>query len=130
MEIYKHYQNSVGNNLKHIQITTKYRYNAMRKEKIKVFCKVAIEETCQKHKIEIVILKVLGDHVHIVVDCPRTFSDAKLVQIIKGASAYLIFRICPNLRKLYPRGHFWSAGYFCCSVGADFDRVFEYVKNQ
>src|SRR4030042_3232447 len=130
MESYNHYQNSVGNNLKHIQITTKYRYHAMQKEKVQTFCRISIEEVCKNHKIEIVILKVLGEHVHLIVDCPRTFSDAKLVQITKGASAYLIFRICPNLRKLYPRGNFWNAGYFCCSVGADFDRVFEYVKNQ
>ncbi len=84
MEIYKHYQTSVGNNLKHIQITTKYRYKMMRTEKIKVFCKVAIEEACKKHKIEIVILKVLDEHVHMIVDCPRTFADCKLVQILTG----------------------------------------------
>ena len=130
MEQYKHYRNSVGNNFKHIQITTKYRYKMMGKEKIKIYCKVAIEETCKRHKIEIVILKVLEDHVHAIIDCPRIFSDSKLMQIIKGSSAFLIFRLCPNLRKRYPRGHFWNARYFCCSVGADFDRVFEYVRDQ
>lgn len=128
--MYNHYKNSVGNNLKHIQITTKYRYKALGKQKIKTFCKVAIEETCKRHEIKIEIMQILDEHVHMIVDCPRTFSDAKLVQIIKGASSFLIFRICPNLRKLYSRGHFWSEGYFCCSVGADFDRVFEYIKNQ
>lgn len=128
--MYKHYQNSVGNNLKHIQITTKYRYKVMRQQKIKTFCKVAIEETCKRHEIKIEIIKVLDEHVHMIVDCPRTFSDAKLLQIIKGSSAFLIFRLCPSLRKRYPRGHFWNAGYFCCSIGANFEAVFEYVKNQ
>lgn len=130
MEIYKHYQNSVGNNLKHVQITTKYRYKMMQKEMIKTYCKVAIEEACKKHKIEIVILKVLENHVHLIVDCPRTFSDSKLAQIVKGLSAYILFRLCPELRKRYPRGSFWNEGYFCCSIGSDFDRVFDYVKNQ
>ena len=73
----------------------------MRQEKIKVFCKVAIEEACKKHKIEIVILKILDEHSHMIVDCPRTISDAKLMQIIKGLSAYILFRICPDLRKRY-----------------------------
>ncbi|MBU1988050.1 MAG: transposase, partial [Nanoarchaeota archaeon] len=36
---------------------------------------------------------------------------------IKGLSSYLLFRICPNLRKRYPRGHFWNEGYFCDGVG-------------
>jgi len=61
---YKHYKNSVGNNLQSIQITTKYRYQMMRKDKLKTFCKVSIEESCKRHKIEISILRVLDEHVH------------------------------------------------------------------
>jgi len=128
--MYKSYNGSVRNNYKHIQIITKYRYKVMRQQRIKTFCKVAIEETCAKHKSEIVLLSVQDEHVHMIIDYPRTFSDAKLLQIIKGSSVFLIFRLCPNLRKRYPRGHFWNAGYFCCSIGANFDMVFEYVKNQ
>ncbi len=82
--MYKHYSTSVGNNLKTIQITTKYRYKMMGKTRINVCCKVAIEEACKRHKIEIVIIKVLEEHVHLIADCPRTISDAKLMQIIKG----------------------------------------------
>jgi len=127
---YQHYENSVGNNLKTIQITPKYRYNMMRKETLKVFCKVAIEEACKKHKIEIVILKVLDNHVHMIVNCPRILSDAMLMQIIKGLSAYILFRLCPALRKRYPKGHFWSEGYFCEGCGSDFERALAYVQNQ
>ena len=128
--MYKHYTTSVGNNLKTIQITTKYRYKMMRKSRIKVCCKVAIEEACKKHKIEIVIIKVLEEHAHLIVDCPRTISDAKLMQIIKGLSAYILFRLCPELRKRYPRGHFWNKGYFCQGCGTDFERALNYVQNQ
>ena len=125
-----HYKHSVGNNLKHVQITTKYRYNMMRKREITTFCKVAIEETCKNHKIQIDILNVQNNHVHLIVDCPRDMSDSKLMQLIKGASSFLIFRLCPAIRKRYPRGHFWNGGYFCCSVGANYDAVYDYIKNQ
>ena len=128
--MYKHYSTSVGNNLKTIQITTKYRYAMMRKEKLKVFCRVAIEEACKKHKIDVVIIKILDEHVHLIVDCPRTLSDAQLIQIIKGLSAYILFRICPDLRLRYPRGNFWNRGYFCQRCGTDFDRALNYVQNQ
>ena len=127
---YKHYENSVGNNLKTIQITPKYRYHMMRKEKIKIFCKISIEEACKRHKIEIIILKVLPNHVHLIVNCPRTFSDAMLMQIIKGLSSYIIFRLCPALRKRYPKGHFWNEGYFCEGCGSDFERALRYIENQ
>src|SRR3989344_4940669 len=128
--MYQSYETSVGNNLKHVQITTKYRYHMMRKESLQIYCKVAIEEACKKHKIQIVILNVQSDHVHMIVDCPRTMCDSKLIQIIKGLSSYLLFSICPSLRKRYSNGNFWNAGYFCCSVGADFDRTFAYIESQ
>ena len=130
METYKHYSTSVGNNLKTIQITTKYRYQMMRQEKIKVFCRVSIEEACKKHKIEIIIIKILEEHVHLIVDCPRMLSDAQLMQIIKGLSDYLLFKICPQLRKRYPRGNFWNRGYFCDGCGSDFARAYSYIENQ
>ena len=127
---YHHYENSVGNNLQTIQITTKYRYHMMRKDKLKVNCKVAIEEACKNHKIEIIILKVLDEHVHLIVDCPRTMSQSKLMQIVKGLSSYILFRLCPNLRKRYPKGHFWNEGYFCEGCGSGFERALRYVENQ
>ena len=55
---YQHYENSVGNNLQSIQITTKCRYKMMKREQFNTYCKIAIEEACKRHKIEIKILKV------------------------------------------------------------------------
>ncbi|GBE20520.1 MAG TPA: hypothetical protein ENG87_00655 [Candidatus Pacearchaeota archaeon] len=62
--MYRHYRNSVGSNLKSIQITTKYRYKMMRKEEIKIYCKVSIEEACKRHKIEIVMPRILEKTTH------------------------------------------------------------------
>ncbi len=100
--MYKHSRSFVGGNRKHIQITPKYRYKIMGKDFLKVYCKVAIEEACKKHEITVEIIKVMGDHVHMIVDVPRTMADAKALQIIKGLSSYILFRLCPNLRKRYP----------------------------
>ena len=130
METYKHYSTSVGNNLKTIQITTKYRYKMMQKDKIKDFCREAIEEACKKHNIKIVIIRVMEEHVHFITDCPRILSDAQLMQIIKGLSAYILFRICPELRLRYPRWSFWNKGYFCDGCGSDFERTYKYIENQ
>ena len=129
--MYKHSKSSVGSNKKHIQLTPKYRYKMMQKDKLKVFCKVAIEEACKRHKIELEIIKVMEEHVHMIVDIPRTMSDAQALQIIKGLSAYILFRLCPNLRKRYPKGHFWTEGYFCDGVGeSNFTWTYSYIENQ
>ncbi len=61
----------------------------LRQEKLRVFCKVAIEEVC-KRWIELIILKVLPEH-HLIVDCPRTMSDAKVMQLFRGFSSYCFF---------------------------------------
>ena len=128
---YKHSWSSVGANKKHIQITPKYRYRMMQREDIKVYCKVAIEEACNRHKIVVEILKVMPEHVHMIADIPRTMSDAQALQIIKGLSSYLLFRICPNLRKRYPKGHFWTEGYFCEGIGnMNYESAYSYVENQ
>ena len=68
---YKSYGSSVGNNLKSIQIITKHGYQMLRQDRLKVYCKVSIEEACKRHKIEIFILKFLNKYCHLIVDCPR-----------------------------------------------------------
>ncbi|TAL80523.1 MAG: IS200/IS605 family transposase, partial [Bacteroidetes bacterium] len=92
---------------------------------------VAIEEACKRHNIVVKIIKVMDEHVHLIADVPRTMSDAHALQIIKGLSSYLLFRICENLRKRYPRGHFWTEGYFCDGVGnSNFAQTWAYIENQ
>lgn len=103
----------------------------LRKDKLKVFCRVAIEEAYKKHKIEIEIINVMDEHIHMIADVPRTMSDSKAIQIIKGLSSYILFRLCPNLRKRYPKGHFWTGGYFCDGVGeSNFAWTYIYIENQ
>lgn len=127
----KKYANSVGGNMKHIQLTPKCRYNIFRKIKLKIYCKVALEEACKRYKIEVDILEVLPNHVHMLADVPRTMSDAKAMQLLKGFSSYLLFRLCPDLRKRYPKGHLWGEGYHCEGVGSsDYEKTFNYIKNQ
>src|SRR3989338_7824646 len=96
---YKHSWSSVGANKKHIQLTPKYRYHMMRKQKLKDFCEIAITEACKRYQIKIEIIRVIEEHVHLIANVPRTMSDSYALQIIKGLSSYLLFRICPNLRK-------------------------------
>lgn len=127
---YRHYNTNVGGNYKHIVFSTKYRWEILKPEIIKKTCKEIIEQVCKKHGIKIENLNVQDDHVHIMVDCPRTMSDAKLIQLLKGASSFYLFRAMPGLRKIYPKGHFWSRGYFCSNIGTDYKRTFDYIENQ
>ena len=81
------------------------------------FCRVAIEEACKKHGIKIEIINVQSDHVHLIVDCPRTMCDSKMIQIVKGLSSYLLFQMCECLRKRYSPGIFGMQDIFVVQSG-------------
>ena len=78
---------------------------------------IAINEAADKYKIKVLEVEVDVDHVHVIVSLPLTMAPSKALNLIKGFSAYLLFRFIPNLRLRYPKGHLWTKGKFMASVG-------------
>ena len=101
----------------HFEWCTKYRYKIFRQSYIKNLCLIAVHEAAKKNKIEIMEIEVDVDHVHIIASIPLTMSPSKALNLIKGFSAYLLFKLVPNLRLRYKKGHLWSKGKFAASVG-------------
>ncbi len=70
-------------------------------------------------------------HVHMGLDIPNTISVSKVAQLLKGYSAYVVFREIPNHRLRYPRRTFWTAGYSNSSVGpATEETIKNYIRRQ
>jgi len=58
-------------------------------------------------------------------------TDIKALQLLKGFTAFVLFKLVEGFRKRYPRGHLWSRGSFASTVGfTQLDIVVEYVRNQ
>ena len=130
-EKYKRKNHNVGISIWHLQWCTKYRYKMFLQQKLRSFCEIAIKECCSKNKIEIIALNVQADHVHIVVSLPRGMSDAKALQLLKGFTSFLLFRLVPDFRKRYPNGSLWAPSSFSTTVGyIELETVIDYVKNQ
>ena len=90
-----------------------------------------LKKIAQEKEMQIEELAVMPDHVHIVVHVKPSISLAKATQLLKGRSSYEFFRIHPNMRLRYRKGHFWSKGKFYRSVGSvDLETTKEYVRNQ
>ena len=122
----KHYSHKVGTNYWHFEWCTKYRCNMMQKLELKNLVQAAKE-----HKIQIRILKVLPDQIHMLVTLPNNMTDSKARMLLKGRSAYLIFRNRENIKLRYPRGNFWSAGSCAVTVGYnDLSSMIKYIENQ
>lgn len=130
-ELYKRGNHNVGVAMWHLQWCTKYRYKIFKQDKLRISCEVAIKECCTRHNIKIIVLNVQPDHVHLVAELPRGMTDVKALQLLKGFSSFLLFRLVPDLRKRYPKVHLWTQGSFSATVGyAELNTVLDYVKNQ
>ena len=90
-----------------------------------------IREICQGHEVTIMKGHVAGDHVHLFVSIPPQVTISRLVQWLKGKTAYKLLGEFPHLRKTFWGRHLWARGYFCCSSGNVTDEVIaEYIANQ
>ena len=115
----------------HIEWCPKYRYNVLGKESHKEDMEAILKKIAQEKDMQIEELAVMPDHVHVVVHVAPSISLAKATQLLKGKSSYEFFRMHPNMRLRYRKGHFWSKGKFYRSVGSvDLETTKEYVRNQ
>ena len=126
-----HYSHKLGTNFWHLEWCPKYRYRMMRKFENKNLVAAAIRKAATEHHIEIHYLAVMPDHVHALVTLPHGMTDSKAFQLLKGRSAYILFRVKEKFRLRYPQGHFWSPGGFASTVGYnDLDSMIKYIENQ
>ena len=126
-----HSNHKVGINFWHMEFTTKYRYKVFGKFKYKSLIEACIQRVAHKHNINIHILRVMPEHIHMMATLPKGMNDEKAFQLLKGASSYYFFKNHPKARLRYPKGHLWSRGKFISSVGfVQLDVVNKYIKGQ
>ena len=90
-----------------------------------------IRNVCFKHNIKIVTINVMPEHIHMVVKTSVNVNPSRVLQLVKGSSSYLFFRLHPEARYRYPRGHLWSKGKFIASIGfTDLEFTISYVLHQ
>ena len=121
----------VGANFWHFEWCTKYRYKMMGKLELKNLVEATIRKAAFEHRIYIHIIAVMPDHVHMLVSLPNGMTDSRALQLLKGRSAYLIFRNREHVRLRYPKGHFWAPSSCSLTVGRnDLGTCTTYIQNQ
>ena len=101
----------------HFYFITKCRYRVFRKDYIKNLLKDVLESTAEKHNIKLTTLGLADEHVYGTAIIHPSMSAARFEQLMEGCSAWAMFRLVPNLRKRYPRGHLWGRNKGVRSVG-------------
>ena len=79
----------------------------------------------------IIDLKVVDDHVHMVVSLPPKIAPSDIIKSYKGTSARQWFKLYPSDKNILYKGHLWSPSFFIRSIGSVSEKiVLQYVKNQ
>jgi len=130
------YSSGFGNSTHHMVFVPKYRHAIFRDARVRQRCAELFHEVEDRYHsqygLKIHELGIDKDHIHILLEMGPNCTIAKAVKLLKGYSAYKLFREFPYLRKRYFwGGHLWSPSYFFRSVGpATYDVMQNYVKNQ
>jgi len=112
------YSHAYGQTSYHIVLVPKYRRRAFARKDIARCLYALIESIAKKEGMRLHALEVMPDHVHAFLEIPPCKSVAQVVHILKGKTAYELFRVFPELRVMFRRGHLWSRGKFFRSVGS------------
>jgi putative transposase len=130
MKDYRHGAHTVYEIHLHLVWVTKYRRPALVGE-IGLRVRELIREICGQHEVVSMKGHVGKDHVHLLVSLPPQVTISRLLQWLKGKTAYKLLAEFPHLRKTFWGRHIWARGYFCCSTGNVTDEaVAEYIANQ
>lgn len=124
-------KHAVGLSQWHFEWCPKYRYKCMKTEHVNKEVERLVLQAAEEHGIAVHTIAVGVDHVHLFASIPFSMSPSRALMLIKGRSAYLIFRKFPGFRKRYPRGHFWSIGKFVRSISnVTSGAIKGYIENQ
>lgn len=130
------YSSGFGNSTHHVMFVPKYRHTIFRDARVRQRCSELFREVEERYKdqygLKIRELGIDEDHVHLLIEMGPNCSIATAVKLLKGFSAYKLFKEFPYLRSRYFwGGHLWSPSYFFRSVGpATLEVMQNYVRNQ
>ena len=127
-ERYRHIRGSVSTLTYHFVWCPKYRRNVLTGA-IAERLSALIHERAAALVLEIVVLEVLPDHVHLFVKAPPTLAPQHIANQLKGYTARVLRDEFPQLRSRLPS--LWSRSYYVGSAGAvSADTLQRYIEQQ
>ena len=113
----------------HVVWIPKYRYKVLVGDLQKYFEQVIRTRTKERYPdVDIEEMKIMVDHIHIVLTIPPKYAVSKVVGDMKRDSSRELRKRFEYLRR--GRDGMWSIGYYVSSVGLDEARVKRYVEYQ
>jgi putative transposase len=122
--------------LSHVRWECKYHVVIMPKYRHKVFygrmrrrIGGILRDLCRQRGVELIEGRASVDHMHLCLSIPPKYSVSHALGFLKGKSAVRIHRELMGERRMTGL-HFWSAGYWVSTVGADEEKIKKYIREQ
>lgn len=95
---------------------------------IKTRLEEIIRQVAGKHRVEVLALEVMPDHLHLFVSAYPQLAVHKLVKMFKGVSSHHLRREFPQLLKL---PSLWTNSYFVSTVdNVSNETIRKYIEAQ
>lgn len=112
----------------HVVLMPKYRqrvfYGGMRRR-----IGTILRDLCRQRGVELIEGRAMPDHIHLCLSIPPKYSVSHALGFLKGKSAVRIHRELMGHRRMTGL-HFWSTGYWVSTVGADEEKIRQYIRDQ
>ena len=131
MSEYVHKSHNVTVLIYHLVFPAKYR-RVVFDEAIDAELKEICLEIEKRYEIKFLEIGTDKDHVHFLIQSVPRYSITKIVTMLKSLTAREIFTRCPQVKKIFWGGEFWTDGYFATTVGkhGNENTIRDYVKRQ
>jgi putative transposase len=114
----------------HLVWCVKYRRTVLTRQ-IGDRLKEMVTEILKERDCPLIAVETEVDHIHVVFRCKPSDSLSEIVNRLKGATAYKLFREFPALPSRLWKGYLWSPSYFVVTVGgAPLEVIRAYVESQ
>jgi putative transposase len=91
------------------------------------YCEQLLRRIADEYDMNIEVLEVNVDHVHLCIEIPPQMSVGRAAGILKSVSAREMFTQFPSLKQIFWNQRMWGASYFVRTVGEGVTA--EMVKN-
>jgi putative transposase len=116
--------------LHHVNFHTAHNVPVFEDTAYDAMLRVVLQESLHRHRIVCLRWELLPTHIHLLIQDFPDFPLPKIVQRIKGGSAYAFFKAYPQLREDLFGGHLWAKGYYHVHIATNdqFWATLNYIK--
>ena len=116
----------------HLIWVTKYRNPAFTTPELVNEMKDILLQLAEMKEISIEEMKIMPDHVHLLISFKPKHAPADIVKYLKGHSAKMFLTAHPEIKNHdFWGGHLWSHSYYMSTLGNMSKEVVEqYIRNQ